>query len=159
MRVKSPAKSLQRVTFCVLARVGEARLEGDEIVGRFERTPQPLYGTKRRRVFEEFANWPDTPQDILRFTRRYGPLEERSEVGGSFRFRLATWRANQEGFRFLWSLVQAGANAGALARLEDNRWESLVEFRPEQGRLLTVDPNDAWAYSDSTLSYRAANLW
>ena len=128
-------------------------------MGRFGRTPQLLYRTKRRRVFEEFANWPDGPRDILRFTRRYGPLEQRALPDGLFRFRLEEWRQNREGFRWLWSLVQSGQSLGALARPSSEGWQPLIEFRPDGTSRLPVDEHDEWVYARAALRYEPANLW
>ncbi len=159
MRFNSPANSIQRVAFCVLAGCESVRLEGQDVAGRFKSSLSSLARPKRERLVEEFANWPSGPEDIVRFTKRYGPLEEKPVAGISFRFQVDAWLANQEGFRLLWAIVQDGASAGGWGRFAGSAFEPLVQFDLDGTLRLTVSSDDVWTYPKVGLSYQAATLW
>jgi hypothetical protein len=133
--MNTPAYSLQPVRFFALAGVDAAWLEGDTVVGKFSSDLKPYYGKKAKPLFEEFANWSNTPEQILRFTKLYGPLEESPVAAYKFQFAIANWRTWQEGFRCVWKPTTS------LAGFYNDR---------AQGR--------GWQLDNYGLSYRAANL-
>jgi len=70
--MNTPAKSKSRFRFCTLAGVENVRLvESNKIAGRFKETLEEFDGQPKRRLIEDFLNWPSDPQSILRFTRKY----------------------------------------------------------------------------------------
>ena len=152
--------SPHRVRFCALVGVEDVRLEGGEVVGHWTTSLGRSYGPKHGRFSEEFANCRSDASAIVRFTRRYGPLDCKPEPSRTFRFQLDEWNENQRGFRWLWSMAQNGLNGAeslALGMVKDKGFESVVEFAPE-GWSLAVRPEDRWIYSNSSLSYQAGSL-
>lgn len=58
---------------------------------------------------ERFVNWPETPEKIVAFTRKYGPLLQRpcftrEGKGHAFSFRVDEWRASQVRLKKVWGL-------------------------------------------------------
>jgi hypothetical protein len=139
--VNTPANSLHRVTFFTLAGVENASLEGQQIVGRWTDPLQNFPG-RQGRLIEDFANWSDDAEAILRFTRRYGPLREEARPGAEFRFALDGWRFDQHRFRVAWE-----------------------HLRPRPGTTIVLGSyigtasSHGWTYLDGSLSFRAASLW
>jgi hypothetical protein len=130
----TPAKSLRSFRFCTLAGVTDVRLVGEEIHGRWLETLHEYYGPHSRRLIEDFLNWPDDPEGILRFIRKYGPVDQTPPAPGEeFLSNLAVWRAAQEHLRELWQ---------HLSKFPD--WE------PEGGSL---------AFRKGFLTYTAASLY
>ena len=102
------------LTICVLVgRPQAVSLDGDELRGE--------WGPIRRirpseKLVQEFLNWPVGPEDVLRFTERYGPLFAssrykdrdipwRPERGGVWNFSLTHWRDDQTNLRERWERV------------------------------------------------------
>jgi hypothetical protein len=85
------------ITFCTLAAdVVEASLSNDsaKISGRWKM----VYARQVRPsdMLEDFANWPSEPNEILRFTKKHGPLMLRHlGQGQTFSFDVADWRECQ----------------------------------------------------------------
>ena len=105
----TPANSIHRLSFFTLAGKTEASCEGGHVKGRWLDPHSQLRGRKGGELAESFANWPNDPAGVLRFTRKYGPLETASltQADGSsseFRFSLEQWRKRQEGFRQFWEM-------------------------------------------------------
>lgn len=98
----TPKKSLGKFRFCVLAGVKDAHLADSKIVGRFQDTLKEFYGPPRRRLIEDFLNWPNDADDILRFTLRYGPLLAEPGEGKEFEFRISAFEGHRKHFRWLW---------------------------------------------------------
>jgi hypothetical protein len=78
----------------------------------------------------DFANWPSTPEAVLKFTLKYGPLEEQhsfgaDDKGSPFHFELRAWRAKQREFQ--------------------NEWYLYDKFRdiPSSGSWIQVSPKEA----------------
>ena len=137
----TPDNSLQRITFFTLAGVDSARLAGDAVEGRFSQGLKQFFGVRGKRVFEEFANWPDDSQGILRFTRRFGPLVESAQPSSDFRFPLRDWRFWQASFREKWE---------GFAPRPGGHFSYSLYFDTAGGR--------GWTYDTNGLTYRAANL-
>lgn len=93
---------------CHLVMVKEARLDGEEVVGVFGSEPQRI--TNPISLCESFLNC-RSDQDILRFTKRYGPLfEQYANVSPEtlpFRFSLYDWFGFQYDLKSLWGTKAA----------------------------------------------------
>ncbi len=67
-----------------------------------------FYGPRKGRLIENFVNWPTEEEEILRFTRLYGPLFDKADPGKTFRFSVASWGdaygGNKNVYRQLWEL-------------------------------------------------------
>jgi len=104
-------KLSQQIRFSVLAGVDHAHLEGEEVVGHWADNLKRLDTGGPNSLAVRFANEGDSPEDILRFTKKYGPLSlQPTQLKGlsEFRFSLHEWRFDQWSFRSNWeSLVQA----------------------------------------------------
>lgn len=137
----TPDNPLRRVSFFTLAGVAVAGLAGDEIQGRFATDLKQFFGIRHKRVSEEFANWPNDSEGILRFTGRFGPLEESAQPSAEFRFALSRWRFSQANFRQGWE---------AFPPRRGRYFGYSFYFGTAGGRGWSCDPNG--------LTYRAANL-
>ncbi len=54
---------------------------------------------------QDFANWGREPEDILRFTRRFGPLARSAQGGKPFTVKVSEWLRRQDAFRAEWDDV------------------------------------------------------
>lgn len=148
------------IRFSTLAGVESVCIDGDSIAGTWKpdltwKSPQP---GKKGSAAENSANWQDSEKEILRFTKRYGPLEDRPMGGKQFRFSIEQWRSDREGIRFLWEIVRLGGDFGSLGKFKDG------VFRPD---FIMDGPNrwsmparegDHFAYERGQLVYRTATL-
>jgi hypothetical protein len=159
MKSKSPAKSLQRTAFSVLAGVEAVVLNQEEISGRFGHLLRSFFRSKRGQMSEEFANCRSDGSGVLRFTRRFGPLEDEPRAGRSFRFRLDKWRNNQEGFRLLWAIVQTGESSDAWGKMTDGGFKSVFQLERDGGWILKVNDPEIWSYNGTALAYQASSLF
>ena len=92
---------------------GEWGLKGSSrattyVVGIFKDELKEFYGPRKGRLIENFINWPTEEEEILRFTRLYGPLFDKADPGKTFRFSVASWGdaygGNKNVYRQLWEL-------------------------------------------------------
>lgn len=138
------ANSLHRIRFCALAGVGLARdvrlLPDDIVEGELRVYPKPFYGLPKLTLVEEFANWSDTPDEIVRFTRKYGPLRQIKRPG-QFRFSAKDWRRLQKQIKQLWR-----------SRIPKH----VVLMWPMSG--VKPNPDDEISIIRSEVTYRAASL-
>jgi hypothetical protein len=139
------ANSPHRVSFCTLAGVAEVQCVGDSITGRWADSPKTVGGNAVALV-TDFANWPTTPEAVLKFTSKYGPLEERRSIGVDdkgrpFQFELRAWRAKQQEFQSEWHLYNK------------------LSHIPSSGSWIQVSPQEAFLRRGFGLEYRAENLW
>ena len=118
----TPAKSRRDFRFCTLAGVEDVQLaEPNKIVGRFKPTLDEFYGPPKRKLIEDFLNWPSDPQSVLRFTRKYGPLQNEPIAGREFEVFWLPWQLDQRRLRSLWQrrrifeLSDAERTGGSLA--------------------------------------------
>ena len=100
------------VSLRTLAGVENARLDGDSIIGHWKRELGEIVSSKpaKRSVVEDFVNVNSSkPEEILRFTLKYGPLLKPPERGGSeFRQSIEAWRVYQGWMRErLWPSAQS----------------------------------------------------
>jgi hypothetical protein len=117
--------------FQIVAGTKEAQLDGDTISCQL--TTAPLVIRKPVALCEEFANSPDTPSRILRFTKKYAPLSFGNVLkpGDQFVFELDGWQGYQNLFRRAWK--RRMSNAGSLG--PEIRVLREWEF-PERSRLI-----------------------
>ena len=148
----TPANSLHRLSFFTLAGETEASFEGDQVTGRWLDPHSELRIRHAGSLAEAFANWRDDAAGILKFTRKYGPLETapftlESGAVGEFLFSITDWRKQQRVFRQTWDLCgkipadQFDASVNAVARGELLvRRKAGLEYRTVNLlRLLTFD--------------------
>jgi hypothetical protein len=90
--------------------VQQARLSEDMVLGQFKNRLVEIGGRREPRLVETFANWRDDPMSILRFTRKYGPLNTPAEPGGEFSFTLKDFRTFQDIFRTTWRDLETQAH-------------------------------------------------
>jgi hypothetical protein len=95
-------KSLQHFEFCTPIGTENVRIEEGRVKGRWSLKLSVFSGFNNRRLIEDFANWSDTPEEIVRFTRMYGPLDSDAVEGNDFEFSVAGWRGTQQRFRLMW---------------------------------------------------------
>lgn len=160
----TPSYSLRGIRFCTLAGVENVSLVGKEIGGHFVAQPARFYGIKGKRLFEEFANWPTDAKSILRFTKRFGPLDEKAHPKAAFRFGCEGWKSGQEGLRLLWAILQCGSSQPATGSWgsfsgSGGAFEDAVKFDGAGGWHLVIDPSDAWEYENRRLVYRTGSLF
>jgi len=101
----TPAKWNYRMGFSTLAGSGDAELQGEDIVGHWKPGASRFYGFRGHSLAEEFVNWADDPQSIIRFTRKFGPLNCPQQEDGEFRQSLQEWRAYQVAMRRYWRFL------------------------------------------------------
>jgi hypothetical protein len=139
MKHNTPTNRILRLRFCTLAGVKDLRLRSKQISGRWESLPMQIYGPTPKRLAEDFANWPDKPDEILRFTQKYGPLQSIWRSEKHFKFTLEDWRTDQRNFRH-W-------------------WEGISPQLRKYGGVSFFEQNiHGWTFSDGQLTYAAANL-
>jgi len=128
--------------------VEKAELRDGLIVGWWQQHPGTLRVDPEVKLLEEFANWPDSADFILRFTMCSGPLESPFKAGEEFRFHPDDWRLLQKDFR--------------------TRWEAHMESRPIKGVPLRnwvysppVDaaPGEQWEFDWDYITYTTTTLY
>jgi hypothetical protein len=126
--------------FELLAKTQEADLDGESIIGQFAKIPLVIHNLAR--ACEEFANCPETPSQILRFTKKYGPLMNSAEPGGTFRFELCEWRTCQQFLRSGWRVLARTIRVRAPHEWNEKYWPfpkgSRLSFSRE-GNTLQLD--------------------
>jgi hypothetical protein len=134
--------------FKCLARVKEAHLEGDEVVGRLSSEPV-FVAEDPARIVERLANWGNSPQDILHFTRTQGLLlreHSAEEPRDPFRFKLSFWRAWQNRNKARWQIQSR------------RRSQSKVPPIVEHGEHFLLNPDGGHAFHFNSL-YRLIDFW
>jgi hypothetical protein len=143
MRIHNLANSLHRLAFFTLAGVTEAYIDGGLIQGKWSDNPQEIPSGKAGTLIVEFANWPDTPESIAKFTRKYGPLDVRRNLkshltGDTFEFPFSRWRKLQRQFR--------------------GEWEAYVQMGGGDAEVIEVAPGEQLIRRKVGLAFRAATL-
>src|SRR5215469_12489594 len=128
--------------FETLAKAESAEVEGAEITGSFSEATLVLTGDAAR-VCESFANHPNEPAAIARFTKRYGPLAIPRGTNAEFRFGVDDWVKQQAELRDNWRELAALSNLGSrrVACLQTNVPRPIQIVFPGKGfrlRLATV---------------------
>jgi hypothetical protein len=126
-----------------------ASLMGNTIFGEFE-VNEPLVVDDPIKLCEVFANCPESPQRILRFTQIYGPLEIEARPGKRFEFALSRWCEWHSRFKWYWENMAPSAllpdlraamgvsDLGELSRTLNLRGVHL-ESSPRLGNSLVAD--------------------
>jgi hypothetical protein len=102
-------KSLQDLELCTPIGTEGVRLEGTQVVGRWQEKLSTFAGLNNRLLVEDFVNWSDSPEEIARFAHIYGPLDDKAVEGEDFRFSVQGWQGTQQLFRQMWE-IRAGRN-------------------------------------------------
>ena len=131
---------LRGIRFFTLGGVREARVEGEQIVGRWQGKVEWLYDRKGEQLAKAFANWKDIPAEIAVFTRRFGPLLNRATDESPFRFSVQEWRERQNSFRTMWE-AWAGIPTGT-----------------ERQTTLVVESGEQLIHRKTGMYYRTSNL-
>lgn len=115
------------------------------MVGQWEKAYPSCRSSKPDRVLSRFANWSTNDEQILRFTRKYGPLTEPVVGRGRrFSFGLAQWRRAHEEFCALWDEQMTFAGKGYLLGGDS------LSFPADAGDELDFAYRQ-WSYITSTL--------
>jgi hypothetical protein len=88
--------------FLTLSGVEGVQLSENAVIGQFKPKLVEIGGTRKVELIEMFVNWPGDAKSIVRFTRKYGPLEIPASPGVPFEFHLDEFKAAQEQFREIW---------------------------------------------------------
>lgn len=135
----------RELKFLTLTGVEGVQLSGNAVIGQFKPTLVEMSETGNVELIESFVNWPDDAKNIVRFTRRYGPLEIPAVPGGPFEFHLDAFKAAQEHFREIWRNPRNHSDLELL-----NRGGSL---RFHKGSITYTAPTlYAYLYADLTTS-------
>jgi hypothetical protein len=110
----------------------------DKIAGDFDSSLTDLIGFGNSQYAVAFANWADTSEEIIRFTREYGPLDRGPEPNAAFSFSIEDFRNAQSRFREMWkgpegfsNLPMKGANvvfSGGTITVHAATLNSFLEF-------------------------------
>src|SRR4051812_44648702 len=97
-------ESVKEIEFCTPARRSRlTRVSGLEVHGNWGADEGVLSAYPHRQVplLCDYLNWPGSKQDVLRFARLYGPMENRFDPARKFRFSISAWLKQRESFRKL----------------------------------------------------------
>ena len=132
--------------FCVpAARVVGVSVERGKVVGQWEDAHPAFSRVKSEGVLRRFANCSSDPQQILRFTKAYGPLTVPVVGRGRrFSFSLDEWLRAQQAFRLLWDERMESTGRSYLVGGRS------VSFKVEKGEELEFVFGQ-WRYVTSTL--------
>ena len=134
----------RELTFSTLAiDVTAVRLNGDRVEGQGDTCWALPWSDSPRALVEKFANWGDTPKEIIRFTRKYGPVGLLADKSRRrFSFPLDEWRTAQRRFRDLWK------------KLVYRRGDPI----PLAGRRFASKPGEGFSFYGGQWEYRASTL-
>jgi hypothetical protein len=131
-------------TFHTSTGIESARIVDDNwIVGVWQSYSNSLRIDPKADVLAEFANWPNSPKDVLRFTAKWGPLDVPFRGDEEFRFQVSEWQQVQVEFRGLWEekMPQKGKPVSLLPHSE-----------------MKVQEGEEFEFVFSNLSYRTSTL-
>ena len=87
-------------------------LNGSKMIPPFSHSPTKVdLRREAHSVVEEFVNTDQDPQSILRFTKRFGPLQRLQRGQKEFSLSLQDWRKHQEWLRGQWRRRAEDASA------------------------------------------------
>jgi hypothetical protein len=118
----APKKLRRQLLICTPIGTQDVRVEGNEIVGRWQQALIDFCARPGRLLIEDFLNWSGEPQEIARFTAMYAPLGEAypkissPTPGAEFQFSVELWRDVQDYYRNAW-IFRAAAPENAFAPL------------------------------------------
>jgi hypothetical protein len=98
----TPKKSLQDLELYTPIGTEGVRADGAHVLGRWQPKLTTFAGFKNRLLVEDFVNWSGTTDEIVHFTRNYGPLNCEAVEGKEFQFSIEGWRASQQQLRQMW---------------------------------------------------------
>src|SRR6266404_4472445 len=96
------------------------------------------------KLLENFANWPCTPEDVLRFTKNYGPLTSTAVGNETFSFSVNDWRSSQKEFQQGWKQLMQKSRSVVSKLL---------------GPPLSPEDVEEFFFSGTGLEYRTATLY
>ena len=100
------ANMRQSLQFNTLIGVQRCRLVGNNILGEFKTSLMELGGKRDYRLIDTFLNLPDDPKGILKFTRRFGPLNIPPTPGGHFVYPITDYMTLLEDLDYMWRNVR-----------------------------------------------------
>ena len=104
-----PDYRFTRLRFYTPAGITHVQVEGENVVGKWVDSWRHYYGERSTTIAEGFANWGWESEQILKFTRRYGPLTHSPyHQPLEFSFPLESWKRNQWEFRRVWASIRNG---------------------------------------------------
>lgn len=141
----TPNNSIPAVEFFTLAGVSEVEGDGVQVSGTWSDLPVELNLRRTAALGEEFANWPNNPESIVKFTRKYGPLQVPHSLssggrGAPFRFSVGSWRREQRRFQMEWQQYFA------------------LRDIPFSGKAIGISRNEYFVFTRSGLKFKAENL-
>jgi len=128
--------------FWVLVGATDVRIENNLVTGRWVSKHNEWKGDgKGRTLTEQFLNTPAESNEVLRFTRRFGPLKAYFGVEEPFHFNIEEWQLDQRSLSAMWDRTHPeGKDASS------------------QIIILAGFP-EAFRYTARRLSYKCANLF
>jgi hypothetical protein len=139
-----------RLRFYAPIAVESVRLAGTFVAGRWTREEERFYPEKGTTVAQRFANCESTPEEVCRFTARFGPLEL-SPGQGEFSFKVDDWMASQKEFQKLWRILAKGGTPARYWPLPGDA----VEFR---GKWLYLRCGTLWTFMTYELLTQPAKV-
>jgi hypothetical protein len=138
--MKAPAIN-RELRFLTLTGVGGVELSGDAVIGHFKPKLKEFAAIPDTSLVQVFVNWPDDSNSIVRFTRKYGPLEVLPVPGAPFEFHVDAFRTAQKHFREMWGNLRKHSNLELLTRGASLRFHqgSIIYTAPTLDRYLYVD--------------------
>ena len=105
-----PDYRFSRFRFYAPFGVADVRVEGENVIGKWRDPLQRYYGDRGATLAERYANWGWESEQIVQFTKKYGPLSPGPYNSGSleFTFSLESWTRNQWEFRKLCASIRRG---------------------------------------------------
>ena len=137
--------SIKQIAIRVRVGTVDVQLKGPEIHGKWAVPTRVLAAKAEGELLSNFANWPgdaydlDTANEIVRFTRRYGPLEVPAVPGLSFSFNYAEWIHCREVFRDYWRALGEKTNPKHWSSAPDQPSAALQDARKLGAKLLSSE--------------------
>jgi hypothetical protein len=133
MSKSTPAmNSFRPIGFFTLAGVANADVQEDQVVG-VQKNPLPEFRAPEGVVLcAIFANWPNHPEGVLRFTRYYGALRAPLTPGATFSFRIRDWHEDQSRIRSAWDMIRYISEKFGLADHGDFQQETIPVEKGEE---------------------------
>ena len=138
--MKTPAIN-RELQFRTSIGVEGVQLSGETVIGQFRPKLTELAVTRNGSLIQTFVNWPDDVKSIVRFTRKYGPLEIPPAPEALFEFQVDAFRGVQKHFREMWGNLRTRSNLDLLAHGGSLRFHkaSIIYTAPTLYAYLNVD--------------------
>jgi lipopolysaccharide biosynthesis glycosyltransferase len=135
----------RNLEFWVLVGADDSVYANGVVRGRWNATLRVWNGQgKRRSMTEEFLNCSGEPAAILKFTKKYGPLDAvrwKEEDHTWFEFKLKNWRDSQQRLANVWRSPWASPTTASASHL------------------IKVDSHERFAFKDGKLSYQCSKVY